>query len=156
MSYGCGIFSTTDPRSYGNILGECADICHLYGNVLEYHPLIGCVCVRSVALVEAALDPKWGTKAFWILAVYVCEVRDQLARDLQTGLKHIETDAQSYHLYITRQNNYLINIIRLVFIDVLHFYTRNKYNQHDALWIKCVISRFTIAVGQKSVPWSSP
>ena len=32
------------------------------------------VCVRSVASVEAALDPKWATKAFWILAVYVSEV----------------------------------------------------------------------------------
>ena len=32
------------------------------------------VCVGSVASVEAALDPKWNTKAFWILAVYVSDV----------------------------------------------------------------------------------
>ena len=32
------------------------------------------VCVGSVAFVEAALDPKWNIKAFWILAVYVSDV----------------------------------------------------------------------------------
>ena len=48
-------------------------MCHLYGNVLGYHPLIGCVCVGS-ASVEAAMGPKWNTKAFWILAVYVSDV----------------------------------------------------------------------------------
>ena len=32
------------------------------------------VCVWSVASVLAGLDPKWDTKAFWILAVYVREV----------------------------------------------------------------------------------
>ena len=37
-------------------------------------------CVGS-ASVEAALGPKWNTKAFGILAVYVMRVWDQLARD---------------------------------------------------------------------------
>ena len=32
------------------------------------------VCGGSVASVEAALDPKWNTKAFWILAVCVNDV----------------------------------------------------------------------------------
>ena len=32
------------------------------------------VYVRSVASVEAALNPEWATKAFCILAVYVSEV----------------------------------------------------------------------------------
>ena len=32
------------------------------------------VHVWSVASVVAALDPKWDTKAFWILAVYVSDV----------------------------------------------------------------------------------
>ena len=32
------------------------------------------VCVGSVASVEAALDPKWNTKAFWIFGVYVSDV----------------------------------------------------------------------------------
>ena len=32
------------------------------------------VCVWSLASVEAGLDPKWDTKAFWILVVCVREV----------------------------------------------------------------------------------
>ena len=32
------------------------------------------VCVWSLVSVEAGLDPKWDTKAFWILAVYVIDV----------------------------------------------------------------------------------
>ena len=32
------------------------------------------VCVWSLALVEAGLDPKWDTKAFWILALYVSDL----------------------------------------------------------------------------------
>ena len=31
------------------------------------------VCVWSVASVETGLDPKWDTKAFWILAVYASD-----------------------------------------------------------------------------------
>ena len=46
-----------------------SDVCHLYGNAFGYHPLIGCVCVRSVVSVQAALDPQWGAMAFWILAM---------------------------------------------------------------------------------------
>ena len=51
------------------------EMCSTYmAMFLGYHPLIGCVCVWSLASVEADLDPKWDTKAFWILAVYVSDV----------------------------------------------------------------------------------
>ena len=34
------------------------------------------VHVWSLASVEAGLDPKWDTKAFWILAMYVKELNE--------------------------------------------------------------------------------
>ena len=49
-------------------------ICATYGNVFWGITLWLAVCVRSVATVQAALDPEWCTRAFWILAMYVSEV----------------------------------------------------------------------------------
>ena len=57
-------------------------ICATYMAMFWGITLWSAVCVGSVASLEAALDPQWGTKAFWILAC-VCEwgVSDQLARE---------------------------------------------------------------------------
>ena len=49
-------------------------MCATYMAMFSGITLCLAVCVWSVASVEAALDPKWNTKAFWILAVYVSDV----------------------------------------------------------------------------------
>ena len=54
---------------WGNVL-----MCTTYMAMFWGITLWLAVCEWSVASVEAGLDPKWDTKAFWILAEYVREV----------------------------------------------------------------------------------
>ena len=94
-----GRFSNNDPRPYGNVLGECADVCHLYGNVLGYHPLIGCMCVEC-GVGFGCLGSQVGYQGILDLGS-VCEwcVWDQLARELPLWNKRHWKRTRSYSSY---------------------------------------------------------